>query len=158
MAASGPRLNASIRKTQVFGRGFGRFKVDVPVAVAIEDAGVDQFEFAVLQPAPAVLFNQAGIRKFGLRIAVECFHVRVCRSIVNVVVILLDILAVIGLARRETEETFLENRVSSVPERGSRDQQLVTVANTENGVLAPSIRFTASQIMRQKRPGVAARV
>jgi hypothetical protein len=79
---------------------------DVEVPVAVEGAGVDEL--------------RAG--KGALRDLVGRPHVRAGRRAVEDVVALLDALAVVALAVRQSEEPFLEDRVAPVPE-GEREAE-----------------------------------
>ena len=97
-AASGPRLNASMRMHDVFRRRLGVLDDDVEVAVLVEDAGVEQLELGALAAAAAVLLDQPAVGKLRLRVLVEELHVRVRRRVVEVEVVLLDVLAVVALA------------------------------------------------------------
>jgi hypothetical protein len=58
---------------------------------------------------------------------------------VEVVVILLDVLAVIALGVREAEEAFLEDRVLLVPEREREAEELAVVGYAGDPVLAPEV-------------------
>ena len=137
------------------GVGLGVLDDDVEVAVVVEDAGVEQLELEALAVAAAVLLDQPRVGKLALRILVEVLHVRVRRRVVEVEVVLLDVLAVVALVRRQAEEPFLEDRVAAVPEGGGEDEELVAVADAGDAVLAPAIGLAAGQVVRQVVPGVA---
>ena len=154
-AASGPRLNASMRMQMSSGVDLGVLDDDVEVAVLVEDAGVEQLELGALAAAAAVLLDQPAVGKLGLRILVEELHVRVRRRVVEVEVVLLDVLAVVALAGRQAEEPLLEDRVAAVPEGGGEDEELVAIADAGDAVLAPAIGLAAGQVVRQVVPGVA---
>jgi hypothetical protein len=100
----------------VFRRGLGVFDKDVEISVFIESIGVDQLKFCIVLAPPAILFRQPGVRKHPLRILVEHLQVRMRRGSVQVVVDLLDVLAVIALAVGQPEQTFFQNRITAVPE------------------------------------------
>ena len=69
---------------------------DIPVPVLIEGIGIHEFVFNDI-PRPALaLLNELLIRELTLRIFVEVLHVRVGRSAVEVIVELLDVLAMIA--------------------------------------------------------------
>ena len=55
----------------VFGRSLRVLDDHVEVAVAFEDARIEQLVFRILTRAPAVLRDEAGIRKRALRILVQ---------------------------------------------------------------------------------------
>src|SRR5262249_16392596 len=85
------------------------------------------------------------------------FQVGVRRRGVEVVVQLLDILAVVGLAVGQAEEAFLEDRVTAVPERQRQTQPLFLVADAGDTVLAPAVSPAARLVVGKAIPGVAAR-
>ena len=77
------------------------------------------------------------------------------RRAIEVIIDLLDVLAVIALAIGQPEETLLQNRVMPVPQRYSQAYQLPPVAPAGDAVLAPAIGPAAGVIMREILPGVA---
>src|SRR5215469_13541442 len=95
----------------------GILDLDVKVAIVIEEAGVDQLELHCRRPAPRVLLDQPLVGVPGLRQLVERTCVRVARDRIEVVVKLLDILAVVALAVGQAKRPLLEDRVAAVPER-----------------------------------------
>ncbi|MCC2663767.1 MAG: hypothetical protein K0S35_1689 [Geminicoccaceae bacterium] len=153
-------LGTSVRSrdpdAQVFGRGLGVFDRDVPVAVPIEDPGVEQLELRTLAGAPPVLLDQPAIRIFLLRVLVEVAHVGVGRRVVRMVVVFLDVLAVIAVPRGHAEQPLLEVRVPAVPERRREAQELVAVADPGDPVLAPAIGLGACLLVAEGPPGIAA--
>ena len=152
----GPAIDRFDPNADVFFVGLGVFDADVEIAVVVEHAGVEQFEFGLAVAAAAILVDQPPIRKLGVRIFVDVLHVRMRRRVVDVEVILFHILAMIAFVRREPEEALLENRIAAVPECRREHENLVAIADARDAVFAPAIGFAASQIVRQKRPGVAA--
>src|SRR5436305_14001845 len=79
------------------------------------------------------------------------------RQRVEIEVALLDILAVIGLARHEAEVALLEDRVLFVPERQRPAEDLIAIAETGDAILAPAKRLRSRQIVRKIRPGIPVR-
>src|SRR5262245_55408838 len=77
------------------------------------------------------------------------------RRAVEVEVVLLDVLAVVALAVRESEETLLENRVLAVPQGQSKAEPLLVVGEPRQAVLAPAIRARPRLVMGEIVPGVA---
>ena len=75
----------------------------IEIPVLFEDARIQQLKLGVVTAAAAVLVNQPCIRKLGLRIFIEGFHVRVCRRAVEIKVALFHVLAMIAFAAREPE-------------------------------------------------------
>src|SRR4249919_3770626 len=74
---------------------------DVEVAPVVEYTGVDELELGVGLGATSVLVDEPGVGICRLRILVERLQVRRRRSCVEVVVELLDVLAVISLVTAE---------------------------------------------------------
>src|ERR1700681_4161322 len=82
---------------EIFRRRLGILDENVEVALLVENAGVEQFEFETLPRSTLVFLDQQGVRKLRLRILVKELHVRVRRRIIQMKVVLLDVLAVIAL-------------------------------------------------------------
>ena len=139
----------------VVGARLGIFDIDVEIAVGVEDAGIDDLELGLPPVAPRVLLHQKVVGKFGLRILVEHPGVAVGRHRVEVVVELLDVLAMIALAVAQAEHALLQDRVLAVPQRDGQAQVLLGVAKPADPVLAPAIGAAACLVMRQVVPGVA---
>ena len=99
----------------VLGACLGVFDIDIEIAIGVEDSGIHDLEFGLLLAAARVLLHQPGVGIFGLRIFVEHPRVTIGRHRVEIVVKLLDVLAVVALAIAETEHALLEDRVLAVP-------------------------------------------
>src|SRR5262249_43436701 len=104
-------------------------------------------------PAPAALLDQHPVRERGLRILVERLQVRRRRCGVEVVVELLDVLAVVAFGPGEPEEPLLEDRIAPVPERQRQRDAALPVADPEQPVLAPAVRAAARVVVRKRLPG-----
>src|SRR6516225_10543198 len=89
---------------------------NIKIAVSVEYSCVHQLEFEFVPASAPVFLYQPRIRKLRLRILIEELHVRMRRSRVQVIVILLNILAVIAFTSRESKQTLLQNRVFAVPQ------------------------------------------
>jgi hypothetical protein len=139
----------------VLRRRLGVLHEDVEIALVVEDARVEQLELRLGAAAAAVLFDQAGVGKLRLRVLVEVFQVRVGGGGVEVEIALLDVLAVVGLARDQAEEAFLEDGIAAVPQGQSEDQELIAVADARQAVLAPAVGPAAGVVVREVVPGVA---
>ena len=115
------RLRAAVRdrdaEQDVLGRGLRVLGEDVEVAPLVEDAGVGQLELGVGLAAAPALLDEPRVRELGLRVLVERLQVRGGRGGVEVVVELLDVLAVVALGAGQAEQALLEDRVALVPER-----------------------------------------
>ena len=105
--------------------------------------------------APAILLHQPRVRKLGLRILVERFLVGVGGSSVKVEVTLLHVLAVVALAVGEAEQPLLENGVLAIPQRGSEAEAALTVAPSQQAILAPAVGAAAGMVVRKIVPAGA---
>src|SRR5581483_3405003 len=139
----------------VFDVGLGIFHLHVEVAVLVENAGIEQFELRIEPAATRVPFPQRRIRKGGLRVLVEELHVAVRGRVVDVEVVLLDVLAVVAFFVREAEEALLQNRIVSVPERETKADGLMAIAESGEAVLVPAVGARARVIVRKVAPGIA---
>ena len=127
--------------------------VDNPIAVVVEDPGIEQLVFRIELAAPAVLVEQQLVRERALRIVITPHVPGVTGQRVEVPPILLDVLAVIGFCARQAERTLFEDRVPSVPQRQRHTQPLLDVAKSGEPVLPPPVRPGARLVMRQIVPG-----
>src|SRR5205807_3608514 len=93
--------------------------------------------------ARAVLVNQFLVRELSLRVLVEELHVGVGRSGVQVEVVLLHVLAVVRLGADAAEHTLLQDGVATVPDGEREAEDLITVAEARDAVLAPAVRARA---------------
>jgi hypothetical protein len=128
-------------------RGLGVFDLDVEVAVVVEHAGIDQLELGLVLATASVLIDQLCIGEGRLRVLVEELEVGVGRRRIEIVVKLLDVLAVIALAVGQPEQPFLENQVAAVPQPQSQTEALLLVADPAEPVLPPPIRARARLIV-----------
>ena len=76
---------------------------------------------------------------------------------VEVVVELLDVLAVVALGVGQAEQPLLEDRVAAVPQRQGEAEQALGVADAGDAVLAPAIGPAAGVVVREVVPGLAVR-
>jgi hypothetical protein len=150
------RLGAAIERldadAQIVGVRLGVFDEHVEVPVLVEDARIEQLELRPLPAAARVLLDQPAVRILGLRVLVQVLHVAVGRRAVDVEVILLQILAVIPLARDQPEWPLLEDRIPAVPQRQREAQHLKTVADSGQPVFAPAIRLAPRHVVREEVP------
>ena len=128
---------------------------DVPVAVVVEGARVEEFVLGSAAIAAGVLCHELVIRKGSLRIDVAPAHPGMRRRGVQVPPVLLAVLAVIALVPGEAEDALLEDRVAAVPEREREAQQLLLVADATEAVLAPAVRARTRVVVREGGPRVA---
>ena len=69
-------------------------------------------------------------------ILVEHARIGIGRRRIEIVVELLDVLAVIALGIAEPEQAFLEDRIRAVPQRDAETERLRCVAKSAEAVLA----------------------
>ena len=136
------------------GRGLRVGDVDRPVAVVVEDAGVEQFELGILQAAAVV--HELLVGEGGLRVVVAPAQERVARQPLEVPPVLLDILAVVALRPCEPEHPLLQDRVLAVPERECEAELVADVRDARHAVLVPTVGAGARVVVREGVPGVAA--
>src|SRR5438105_14329049 len=74
---------------------------------------------------------------------------------VEVVIELLDVLAVVAFGIRKPEKAFLQDRVAAVPQCQAESEQQVVVAKASDSVLAPALGPAARMIVREIFPGRA---
>ena len=142
---------------QDVGRGrLGVVDLDDPVAVVVEDAGVDQLVFGLELGPRAVGLDQVLVRERGLRVVIPPAQPGAARDGVEVPPVLLDVLAVVALGAGQPEHPLLEDRVPAVPQ-GQRERQAVEdVGHPRHPVLVPAVRARAGVVVRERAPRVAA--
>ena len=136
----------------IVGSRLGVFDEDVEVAVAVEDSGIDKLELVIAFAAPAILFDQPAVGKFGLRVLVEKLHIGVGRRRIKVVIVFLGVFAVIALAAGQAENALLEDGVATVPKGESEADQLVFVRDSGKTVLTPAVGAAARLLVRKGIP------
>ena len=127
---------------------------DIPIAVLIEQTGVEKIERRIATAAPPVLGNEPIVGVGGLRIFVEIAQPAMAGGGVKVEIILLDVLAAIALIAGQPKRTLLEDRVAAIPQRQRKAQTLLLVAQSPQPVLAPAIGARARLVMAEMSPGV----
>src|SRR5262249_44942130 len=128
---------------------------DVPVAVLVEHARVEQLVLEILATPAAAGHHEIAVRIGRLRILVEVLHVRVGRRRVEVEVVLLHILAGVPLAVGQSEQPLLEDGVLAVPQRQRETEELLIVGDAGEPVLAPPVGPGAGLVMAEVVPCVA---
>ena len=120
LGGGGTAIEGFNADADVFGVGFSILHENVPVAVVVEDTGVEEFVFRAylskIGTVAPVLLNQIGVRIFGLRILVQHAHVAVRGRAVEVEPVFLNILAVDTLVAGKAEHALFEDGVASVPQ------------------------------------------
>src|SRR5579859_7019095 len=74
---------------------------------------------------------------------------------VEVEPVFLRVLAVIPLVAGEAEDSLLEDRILSVPERQPEAERLAVVADAGEAVLVPAVGAHAGVVVRKELPRVA---
>src|SRR5262249_52946376 len=120
-------------------------------------AGVEQLILGGLFVALPVGFDEGDVWVLGLWILVEVLHVRVSWRAIEVEVVFLDVLAMIPLAVSQPEQSFLEDRITPVPQRQRKAEQLAIIGDTGDPVLTPPVRTVLRVIVGEVVPGVAVR-
>ena len=132
--------------------GLGVVRLDDPVAVVVEDAGVQQLELRVELRARSVLVDEPCVRELRLRVVVAPPVPGVARRRVEVPPVLLGVLAVVALVPGEAEDPLLEDRVAAVPECEAEAEALLDVAEPGEPVLAPPVCARAGVVVREILP------
>src|SRR4030095_1908673 len=84
----------------------GVFDEDIEIAILVEDSRVDQFKLEISLAPFSIFLDQSRIRKFGVRILVKKFHVRMGWRRIEIEIVLLDVFAVIAFVARSSEDRF----------------------------------------------------
>ena len=141
----------------VFGVGFGIFDEHIEVAVVVEDASVEQFEFRLVLAAPPIFLHQLSVGKFRLRILVQILHVGMRGRRVEVEVVFLHVLAVIALVAGQAEDPFFQDGIALVPQRQGETDHLVAVADAGQSIFVPAVGAGTGVVVREIFPGVSVR-
>ncbi len=88
-------------------------------------------------------------------IFVQVLHVRMCRRAVKVEVVFLDVLAVVALAIRQSEEALFEDRIAAIPQGHAKAKLLLVITDTGESIFTPVIRPRTGLIMREVVPGIS---
>src|SRR5262245_6731181 len=77
------------------------------------------------------------------------------RGVVEVVVALLDVLAVIAFVVGQAKQPLLQDRIATVPQRQGEAEPQAVIGNAGDAVLAPPVRARPRLIVRTVIPGIA---
>src|SRR5207244_1238053 len=130
---------------------------DIKIAVVIEDARVDQLVLRGMLVAAAVLLDQPRVGKFSLRVLVQVLHVGMRGRRVEIEVVFFDVLAVIPLAARQPEGPLFEDRISTVPQRNGKANELAPIADAGQPIFIPPVGLGPRMVVRQVIPRGAVR-
>ena len=157
-----PGIRDADREQEVVRVALGVVRLDDPVAVVVEDAGIEQLVLGSCLPRRRVLGDEVRVRELGLRVVVAPSVPRVAREGVEVPPVLLGILAVVALLAGQAEDALLEDRVAPVPEREAKAEPLLDVGEAPPGRPLPSGRRASGHgregsSPRRCRPGCSPR-
>ena len=135
-------------------RCLGVFHKHVVIAIVVKDAGVEQLKLRLTPPPTAVLAHKPSVGELPLRVFVEHLQIgmRGCR--IEVVIQLLDVLAVVALRIGQPEEALFEDRVAAIPQHQREAQPLQLIAEARNAVLSPAEGPAASCVVGDVIPGI----
>ena len=136
----------------VIGAFLGVFNKHVEVTIAFENPGIHQFQLRKTAAAVLIFLNQPGIGILHLRVLVEPLQVGMSRSGIKMVVLFLDVFTVIALVPVHSEESFLQNRITTIPQRNSKAQAALTITEAKQPVFSPAVSSSACVIMRKPCP------
>merc|ERR1711939_582574 len=125
-----------------------------PVPVVVKDPGINNLVLSSFLASLSVFLDQIFVGKFLLGVFVEELHIRVCRSVINVEMRLLDALAMIPLRIRKAKKTFLQEVIFLVPEGKSNILQAMGIGDTSNAILSPAKCPRSSMFMGEMTPGI----
>ena len=108
-------------------------------------------------PRRTILLDQPVVGKRPLRILVEHLQIGMRRRGIEVVVQLLDVLAMISLGIGQAKQPLLENRIAAVPQGQRQTEMLLIVADARQAVLAPAIGAAAGLFVGEVFPGIGRR-
>src|SRR6516164_1061033 len=114
----------------------------IEIAAFAKGSGINQLVFGFLFSPASIFLSELRIRKCILRVFVESFQVGMGWSRIKVVIDFLDIFPVVSLAVRQAEQSFLQDRVFSVPDRKGQANALMSVAESADTILTPAIGAT----------------
>ena len=150
----GPTVGNIDTDQDIVGAGFGIFDRYIKITVVVEDPGVNQLVFGLVQPRASLIFlHQFFVRKFALRVFVQCFHVRVRRRRVQIKVTFFHILAVVALRAAQAEQPlFQELHPAHSTTPNPKHRRTLAIRDTQQTVLTPAISTAAGMVVRKIFP------
>jgi hypothetical protein len=91
------------------------FDEDIEVAIVRKGAGISDLKLAVAPPSILIFLKEASIGKCPLRILIKSLHVGVRGDSSEIIIALLNVLAVVALRTSESEQTLLKDCVRTIP-------------------------------------------
>ena len=123
--------------------------LDDPVAVVIEDAGIEQLVLGLELGSCARCPDQVVVRERGLRVVVAPAQPGAARDGIEVPPVLLDVLAVVALPVRQPEHPLLEDGVDPVPQRERERQPIEDVGHARHAVFVPAVGARPGVVVRE---------
>mmetsp|Transcript_25159 Transcript_25159/g.63828 ORF Transcript_25159/g.63828 Transcript_25159/m.63828 type:complete len:562 (+) Transcript_25159:1435-3120(+) len=130
---------------------------DIEVPVVVEDASVHQLVLTVVVTEAGVDPAHLVVWELLLGVLVQHLEVAVRGRGVQVVVHVLDILAVVSLRATKSKHALLQDRVHTVPHADRETHELLEIAETGDAILAPAVRDLMRLVEAEVGPRVAVR-
>ena len=127
----------------------------VPVPVILKQVSVQNLVLRYVASTLLVFLHELLVRVSLLRVLVQELHVRVRRRRVEIIVQLLDVLAMVALVSSHAKKTLLQDTVLAVPQREREAESLMIVGYARDTVLAPAVDSRAGVLVREMAPRVA---
>src|SRR5215470_5930367 len=115
------------------------FNKNVEVAILVEDSCIEEFELGLRAATALVFIHKPAVRKFGLRIFVQRFHVAMSRRGIEVEVILLYVFAVIAFVACKPKNALLQDGIAAIPKSEREADHLMAIADTGDSVFSPAV-------------------
>ena len=138
----------------VVGRPLGILALHIEITFLLKNSRVRQFKLGAGTPPPTVLAQKFRIGKRLLGIFVKRPHVAVGRRRIQIVIQLLDVLAVIAFVSVESVETFLQDGIVAVPQSKRKTQPRLPIGDAQQTVFPPAIRPRPRVIVRKITPTI----
>ncbi len=141
-------------EVEVGGISLGVGRLDLPVAVLVEDSGVEELVLGLAAVPTAVLGDEVVVGEGALGVVVAPLQVGVAGSGIEIPPVLLGVLAVVALRTGEPEDPLLEDRVLAVPERQGEAEVLAQRGESGEPVLVPPVGPGPGVVVGEVAPGV----
>src|SRR5580698_1706116 len=113
------RFRATVRDRyfdeHVLNVSLGILDENIEIAVPVEYAGIEQLVFCLALAAATVFLHQVCVRKRGLGVLIEVFHVGMGRRVIEVEVVLFYVFAVVSLFAGQAKRSFFQDWIRAVP-------------------------------------------
>ena len=115
-------------------------------------ARIEQFVLRIESVAATIFFDQLSVGIGRGRISIERFQIGTRRRGVQVPVEFLDVFAMVSLRAGQAEESFLEDRVPSVPHGHGQGQSTLPIGDAQQAVFAPPVGPAAGLVVAEVPP------